>query len=86
MLWVPGSPEIVFGVGSAIVAMLPEEQNQRYLLGHSDAVCALACSADGTLLASAEEGRLALIRLWDLPSGACISILNGEPGCGTAEL
>ena len=40
-------------------------------------MCALAVSAASPLLASAEEGNAALIRLWRLADGACLSLLHG---------
>lgn len=46
--------------------------------GHSARVCALAASPVSQVLASAEEGPSALIRLWDVPSGLCLSLLHGE--------
>ncbi|KAK9823925.1 hypothetical protein WJX72_006401 [[Myrmecia] bisecta] len=80
MLWAPNSPEVVFAAASTIVVMNVNTGTQRYLFGHTNNVCGLAANAQGTLLASAEEGRLALIRLWDLPSGRCLAILNGHAG------
>jgi WD40 repeat protein len=54
---------------------------QRHLLGHTGYVCALAFSADGSLLASTQEGRQAVVRLWDWKSGDCLAVLCGEqPG------
>lgn len=44
-------------------------------------MCALAVSATSPLLASAEEGTGALIRLWRLEDGACLSLLHGEGCC-----
>ncbi len=58
---------------------------QRHFLGHTAHVCALALSADGALLASAQEGRTAVVRLWDWASGACLAVLCGEwRRCGAA--
>ena len=45
--------------------------------GHAAPVCALAVSSASPLLASAEEGASALIRLWRLEDGACLSLLHG---------
>lgn len=91
LLWTPGSsrgsPEIVFAAGSLIVAMPPlalgssqeeGQQAQRHLRGHAAAVCALAPSADGGRLATAEEGAGAALRLWDLRQGLCIATVPGE--------
>ncbi len=69
--------------GLGVPPRLPQGAGrQRHLLGHTAFVCALAVSADGGLLASAQEGKQALVRLWDVPSGACLAILNGKWGRG----
>ena len=47
--------------------------------GHAAPVCALAVGSASPLLASAEEGGSALIRLWRLEDGACLSLLHGTP-------
>jgi WD40 repeat protein len=38
-------------------------------------VCALAFDAKGTVLASAQEGKHAIIRVWDFASGTCLAVL-----------
>lgn len=69
--------------GLGVAPRLPQAAGrQRHLLGHTAFVCALAVSADGGLLASAQEGKQALVRLWDVASGACLAILNGKRPLG----
>ena len=58
--------------------------SQRFLFGHINGVCALACSADGSTLATAEDGRVALIRVWDMAAGQCVAVLHGESPAGNA--
>lgn len=53
---------------------------QRHLLGHTGYVCAMAFSADGALLASVQEGRQAVVRVWDWASGQCLAVLCGRQG------
>lgn len=52
--------------------------------GHTAFVCALAVASDGRLLASCQEGKEAIVRLWDTANCACLAILNGE-GTGQQE-
>ncbi|KAG2491091.1 hypothetical protein HYH03_010535 [Edaphochlamys debaryana] len=55
-------------------AMAPGRQ--RHLLGHTSFVCALAVAGDGEVLASAQEGKEATVRVWELRSGACLAVLS----------
>ncbi|GFR42731.1 hypothetical protein Agub_g3650 [Astrephomene gubernaculifera] len=57
---------------------LVEPGRQRHLLGHTSFVCALAVSSDGGLLASAQEGKEATVRLWDVASGVCLTVLSAH--------
>jgi WD40 repeat protein len=85
LLWAPAigaTPhEIVFAAGSLIVGMHPVDGRQRHLQGHTRTVCALALSADGSRLASAEAGpgvaAAAAIRLWDYRQGRCLATVPG---------
>lgn len=77
--------EIVYAAGSLIVGMRPAAgASQRYLQGHVRPVRGLALSADGSRLASAEEGAGAAIRLWDFRQGRCLATVPGE-GSGRRE-
>ncbi|KXZ51899.1 hypothetical protein GPECTOR_11g332 [Gonium pectorale] len=94
LVWIPGSDEIAFAAASVVVLMSVSEgpavpaaspgaeerpsARQRHLLGHTAYVCALAASSNGQLLASAQEGKEAIVRLWDVGSCACLSILNAN--------
>ena len=93
LLWAPAGcaadgsahpEELAFAAGSLVVAMQPiaGEPGQpplrhRLLRGHSAAVHALALSADGGRLASAEEGAGAALRLWDFRRGCCVARVPG---------
>lgn len=71
-----GSPAA--GAGAAQLKRPPPDPGrQRYLLGHTTFVCALAASSNGELVASAQEGKDAVVRLWDVASCTCLAILNG---------
>ena len=68
----------MFSAGAAIVAM-KADGGQRHLLGHSNAVAALALDAAGTVLVSGEEGSGGAIKLWDFRSGRCMATMPGAP-------
>jgi hypothetical protein len=43
--------------------------SQRFFVGHSAFVCCLALGGEGQLLATGQEGKAALIRVWDFAPG-----------------
>jgi hypothetical protein len=51
---------------------------QRVLLGHTAYVARIAIGGEGRLLASGQEGRQPVVRLWDMESGECLAILCGK--------
>lgn len=51
---------------------------QRFFMGHTGHVVALAFDAEGAVMASAQEGKHAVVRVWDFKTGQCVAILNGE--------
>lgn len=51
-------------------------------MGHTSNVCAMAFGKDGRLLATGQEGRTGLIRVWDFKSGNCLAIVCGHQGGG----
>ena len=79
--------QVVFSAGSVIIAMhAVASGRQRFFLGHTAHVVALAFDAEGCLLASAQEGRPAVVRLWDFASATCVAVLSGEwEGHGTGD-
>ncbi|MEW5311102.1 MAG: hypothetical protein WDW38_002844 [Sanguina aurantia] len=74
----PRSEELVFAAASAVIAMTSDGTSQRFFLGHTAQVVALSMDAAGVLLASAQEGRSAVVRLWDFRAGTCLTILNAH--------
>ena len=61
----------------------PSGHNQRILAGHTNKVNCLALNyAEGTrkILASTEEGRNPLIRIWDIESGHVVTMIAAHPG------
>ena len=78
ILWTHDATAIIYPCHSLIIIAKPETGEQRHLLGHTDAVCALALNGDGTLLASAQDGRQPIVRIWDVDSGKCLSVLKAH--------
>jgi WD40 repeat protein len=59
------APTVGAASGSAASGM----PHQELLFGHTDDVCALAMSVSGSLLASAQQGKHPMVRLWRLERG-----------------
>ncbi|KAG2447660.1 hypothetical protein HYH02_007576 [Chlamydomonas schloesseri] len=94
LAWLPGGDEVAYAAASVVVIMAvgdpaavqapPGQQaplapgRQRYCLGHTAFVCALAVASDGRTLASCQEGKEAIVRLWDTTNCACLAILNAH--------
>eukprot|EP00753_Platysulcus_tardus_P015042 PLAT4737.1.p1 GENE.PLAT4737.1~~PLAT4737.1.p1 ORF type:complete len:649 (+),score=293.22 PLAT4737.1:63-1949(+) len=56
LLFLPGSLcTVVYAVGSSVVISQLEKERQSFLRGHDSEVCALATSADGSLVASGQQ-------------------------------
>ena len=49
---------------------------QRFLVGHTAPVCALSAAVSSTLVASAQEGALGLVRLWDRATCTPLALLQ----------
>lgn len=62
--WAADGQQVLFTSRQLVIAMDTKTGRQRYLDGHTAPVCTLALSAHG-LLATGQEGRFPLIRLWD---------------------
>ncbi len=55
-----------------------QQQRQRFFMGHTAHVVCVAFDGEGSLMASAQEGKQALVRVWDFRTTQCLAILNGE--------
>ncbi|XP_041262484.1 WD repeat-containing protein 90 isoform X5 [Onychostruthus taczanowskii] len=72
-LWTQDSTAVVYPCHAVIVALLLKTGEQRFFLGHTDKVAALAFGGSSTVLASAQAS---LGRLWDFPSGTCLCLFK----------
>nr|XP_055038117.1 WD repeat-containing protein 90 isoform X5 [Misgurnus anguillicaudatus] len=74
-VWSSDGDEVVYPCHAIIVAMTVSSRHQRFFIGHTDKVSALALNATSTLLASAQTGSNSLIRLWSFREGVCQTII-----------
>ena len=77
------------GSGSATTATAADSDGahhpQRFFFGHTAHVCAFAFDHEGGILASVQEGKQAVVRVWDFRTGLCAAVLNGEGGSARRE-
>lgn len=74
-VWSSDGEEVVYPSHAIIVSMTVSSRHQRFFIGHTDKVSALALNAASTLLASAQTGLNSLIRLWSFREGVCQTII-----------
>ncbi|XP_055662481.1 WD repeat-containing protein 90 isoform X3 [Falco peregrinus] len=75
-LWTQNNTAVVYPCHAVIVALQIQTREQRFFLGHTDKVSALAFNGSSTLLASVQAGPLSVLRLWDFPTGSCLSVFK----------
>ncbi|XP_071975857.1 WD repeat-containing protein 90 isoform X2 [Engystomops pustulosus] len=75
-LWTRAGCSVVYPCHAVIVALHVESGGQRFFLGHTDKVSALAFNGSCTLLASAQMGALSMVRLWDYEKGECLAMFR----------
>ncbi|XP_070939880.1 WD repeat-containing protein 90 isoform X2 [Macaca nemestrina] len=75
-LWTPDGTAVVYPCHAVIVVLLVDTGQQRFFLGHTDKVSALALDGSGSLLASAQARTPSVIRLWDFQTGRCLCVFQ----------
>ncbi|XP_075035229.1 WD repeat-containing protein 90 isoform X1 [Mixophyes fleayi] len=75
-LWTHTGCSVVYPCHAVIVVMNVETEEQRFFLGHTDKVSALAFNGSCTLLASAQTGTLSMVRLWHFQKGSCLAMFK----------
>ncbi|XP_072273486.1 WD repeat-containing protein 90 isoform X2 [Pyxicephalus adspersus] len=75
-LWTHTGCSVVYPCHAVIVVLNMESGEQRFFLGHTDKVSALAFNGNCTLLASAQTGALSMVRLWHFQKGSCLSMFK----------
>lgn len=74
----PNSSEIVFASANVVVSMSGDGRSQRFFFGHTAHVTAIGFDGEGKLMATGQEGKEAIIRLWDFTTGHCLCMLTGH--------
>uniref|UniRef100_A0A671RFH1 WD repeat-containing protein 90-like n=1 Tax=Sinocyclocheilus anshuiensis TaxID=1608454 RepID=A0A671RFH1_9TELE len=74
-VWSSDGEEVVYPCHAVIVSMTVSSGQQRFFIGHTDKVSALALNTSSTVLASAQMGANSLIRLWSYSGGVCQTII-----------
>lgn len=83
-LWTSDGAAVVYPCHAVIVVLRIHTMEQRFFLGHTDKVSALALDKEGALLASA-QAQPSTVRLWDFQAGGCLALLQ-SPMHGTCSL
>ncbi|XP_028331789.1 WD repeat-containing protein 90 isoform X1 [Gouania willdenowi] len=77
-LWTKAGDAVVYPCHAIIVSMKINTNEQRFFIGHSDKVSALAFNGTTTLLASAQTGNHSMVRVWDYHKGTCLALFTGH--------
>ncbi|XP_063573219.1 WD repeat-containing protein 90 isoform X7 [Pongo abelii] len=75
-LWTPDGAAVVYPCHAVIVVLLVDTGEQRFFLGHTDKVSALALDGSSSLLASAQARAPSVMRLWDFQTGQCLCLFR----------
>ena len=74
----PNDPNtVIFTSGGTLIAMDLEDNSQkRFFFGHSAPICCFDVNANGALIASAQEGKNSIIRIWEYKTGICKTMIT----------
>ncbi|XP_039740696.1 WD repeat-containing protein 90 isoform X1 [Pteropus medius] len=75
-LWTKDGSAVVYPCHAVIVVLHIDSFEQRFFLGHTDKVSALALDGNNSLLASAQAQTPSMLRLWDFQTGGCLSLFR----------
>ncbi|XP_023584304.1 WD repeat-containing protein 90 [Trichechus manatus latirostris] len=75
-LWTKDGATVVYPCHAVIVALQIDTGEQRFFLGHTDKVSALALDRSSLLLASAQAQLPCMVWLWDFQMGGCLSMFQ----------
>nr|XP_021492810.1 WD repeat-containing protein 90 isoform X1 [Meriones unguiculatus] len=75
-LWTKDGMAVVYPCHAVIIVLQIDTGQQRFFLGHTDKVSALALDGNDVLLASAQVQPPSMVRLWDFQTGGCLSIFR----------
>nr|XP_034363816.1 WD repeat-containing protein 90 [Arvicanthis niloticus] len=75
-LWTKDGVAVVYPCHAVIIVLQIDTGQQRFFLGHTDKVSALALNGSDTVLASAQVQPPSMVRLWDFQTGGCLSLFR----------
>ncbi|XP_061564581.1 WD repeat-containing protein 90 isoform X1 [Cololabis saira] len=75
-LWTKSGDAVVYPCHAIIVSMKISSNQQRFFIGHTDKVSALAFNGNTTLLASAQTGNNSVVRVWNYSKGNCLAMFQ----------
>ncbi|KAM4820254.1 WD repeat-containing protein 90 isoform 3-T3 [Thomomys bottae] len=75
-LWTKDGAAVVYPCHAVIVVLSVDTGEQRFFLGHTDKVSALALDRSNSLLASAQAQPPSMLRIWDFQTGGCLSLFR----------
>ncbi|XP_060777132.1 WD repeat-containing protein 90 isoform X2 [Neoarius graeffei] len=75
-VWARDGEEVVYPCHAIIISMKVSSGQQRFFIGHTDKVSALALNSSASLLASAQTGTHCLVRLWSYSKGEALTIIQ----------
>uniref|UniRef100_A0A3Q4I1F2 WD repeat-containing protein 90 n=1 Tax=Neolamprologus brichardi TaxID=32507 RepID=A0A3Q4I1F2_NEOBR len=75
-LWSKSGDEVVYPCHAIIVSMKISSNQQRFFIGHTDKVSALAFNGNTTLLASAQTGNNSVVRVWNYHKANCVAMFR----------
>ncbi|XP_054624683.1 WD repeat-containing protein 90 isoform X2 [Dunckerocampus dactyliophorus] len=71
-LWTKSGDAVVYPCHAIVVSMKINSNEQRFFIGHTDKVSALAFNGNSTMLASAQTGNYCVVRIWNYLKGNCL--------------
>ncbi|XP_070846624.1 WD repeat-containing protein 90 [Chaetodon trifascialis] len=75
-LWTKSGDAVVYPCHAIIVSLKISSRQQRFFIGHTDKVSALAFNGNTTLLASAQTGNHSVVRVWNYHKGHCLAMFR----------
>ncbi|XP_044194216.1 WD repeat-containing protein 90 isoform X1 [Thunnus albacares] len=76
VLWTKSGDAVVYPCHAIIVSMKISSNQQRFFIGHTDKVSALAFNGNTTVLASAQTGNHSVVRVWNYNKGNCLAMFR----------
>uniref|UniRef100_A0A3Q3FLA8 WD repeat domain 90 n=1 Tax=Labrus bergylta TaxID=56723 RepID=A0A3Q3FLA8_9LABR len=67
---------VVYPCHAIIISMMISSNQQRFFIGHTDKVSALAFDGNTTILASAQSGNHSVVRVWNYHKGNCLAMFR----------